>query len=92
MLRDSLTNFVRKTLNLPVRNGTSENQAVVYTTSVTFNILVRYIPGCLNNMSKHIKVPKVTPKSVSNVTSSGVFVTLNPISLKRFVFLYLKKA
>lgn len=39
--------------------------------SVTPCLVTRSIAGLANNMSKHMKVPKRTPKSVSKNTASG---------------------
>jgi len=73
----------------PVKNGASENHAVGYTMSVIWRSLVNSIAGWWNNMSKHIKVPKFTPKSVLKITTSGTEVTLNCGSKNRFVLRYL---
>lgn len=76
-------------VDVPVKNGTSENQAVLYTIFETPNGLVKLKGGTENNISKHIKVPNRTPKSVTNVTISGVTVVSNPGSSKRWVLRYL---
>lgn len=68
-------------IKLPVKNGTSENQAVVNIIFETPNVLVKFKAGTENNISKHIKVPNFTPKSVSKVTISGILVLSNCFSI-----------
>lgn len=58
-------------INIPVINGTSENQAVGYTIFETPSILVKFKAGSLKSISKHIMTPNLIPKSVSKVTRSG---------------------
>lgn len=57
-------------VNVPIKNGTDDNQAVEYTIFETPSILVKFNAGSLNSISKHIMTPNFTPKSVSKVTRS----------------------
>ena len=50
---------------------------MVYTIFETPSILVKDKGGTENSISKHIKVPNFTPKSVSNVTISGISILSN---------------
>lgn len=58
-------------INIPVINGTSDNQAVGYTIFEIPSILVKFKAGSSNSISKHVMTPNLTPKSVSKVTRSG---------------------
>lgn len=62
---------------------------MVYTIFETPSILVKDKGGTENSISKHIKVPNLTPKSVSNVTISGISILSNSASIYRFTLRYL---
>lgn len=73
---------------LPVWKGSSDIQQWGKTKCLTWKSLARVMAGSKNSISKHMNMPKLTPKSVSRTWRSGVegFVTGSPYGLN---FLYL---
>lgn len=69
-----------------VRNGTSENHIDGYKMCVTLRFTMS-IAGDGKSMSKQMKWPKVTPKSVSKVAISGTSVIFMNGSTNKLNFL-----
>lgn len=72
---------------LPAKKGVSLIQDETKITSVTVAFDKILIDGFLNSMSWEVKIPKVTPKVVTNVAASVPAV--NPGSLFKFILRYL---